>query len=107
MGQSDPDKLALSKRQVITLIDEFISELGVNKKDNWAYIVEAYAVKKIFGRVPDAKFPWFWERFWEKAERFRYANTVIGDVTLQKLPQGKKIVSELDFAIEKVLAKRG
>lgn len=107
MAQSDPDKLLLNKPQFLALIDEFISELGINKKENWAYIIEAYAVKKILGRVPDDKFPWFWERFWEKAERFRYANTVIGDVTLQKLPQGKKIVSELDFAIEKVLAKRG
>jgi len=114
MARHNPDDLILNKRQLMMLIDEFIKELGENKKDNWQYILEAYAVKKIFSSIPENKFAWFWGRFWEKAEKFRYVNTAIQDPILQKLTlmnskddATKKIISELDFSIEKVLARRG
>lgn len=80
-----PGQLSLSKKQILGIIDELQKDWMSNKSENWKYIIEAKAIKILFGQVPEDKFPYFWDRFWEKADALYLKNAVAQDETLQKV----------------------
>ena len=100
MSQDDErelEKLNLSKKQVLDIIDSLVLDFSGNKKDNWEYIWEAKAVKALIKwRVPEEKFDEFWKKFIKRVDSVRYDNA------REELPKQFKQVYEkrqyIDFS---------
>ena len=94
----EPEKLNLTKEQVIAIINRRITEWKKNWRDNKEYIIEAYAVRLIISRQSEKKFGHFWKILINDIDAIRYENV------REELPQEfKKITNvtsqySLDFS---------
>lgn len=70
----NPDKLRLTKAQVLGIIDRRIKEWKKSPIENKVYILEGYAVKLIIKAAPEDKFGYFWAKLMEDIDAVRFEN---------------------------------
>ena len=100
LDDREPEKLNLTKKQVLDIIDSLVLDFGGNKKDNWEYILEAKCIKALIKyRVPDAKFGQFWSKFIKRVDAVRYENAVeVLPEPIKEVYQQVKAQKYIDFS---------
>ncbi len=95
MVSAEIEKLNLSKKQILLVIDRLIARWMNNKTENWKYIIQAGIMKGMFGMVPEEKFKTFWIEFIHEVDSVRYENVIE-----QLPPQFKAVKQSIQEPIE-------
>lgn len=105
----DPDKLYLTKSQIMGIGDKLVERWKKNETANRKMILIARGAKFIVSRYKAQEIETYYRDFWKEAYEIMYANVQAGMPELKVLKQVKEpeIISELDFSIKKVLSFGG
>jgi len=110
MDQFDPDKLYMTKSQILGIGSELIKDWKKNEAANRKIIFITRAAQFIVGRYKAEEIEAYYKAFWKKAYEVMYNNMKAGMPELKLLKEVSKepqIVSELDFSIKKLLSFGG
>jgi hypothetical protein len=75
----NPDRLAMSKDNLLKVTDKLCQRWMKNKASNWKYIIEAWAIKKFFTSIPEEEYDYYWKEFWRLADELRTTNELRAD----------------------------
>ena len=96
-----PETFKLTKSQVLEIIDRRIIEWKKSWKENYQYILEAYAVKLLIKKSDEAKFSHFWMVLIKDIDAVRYENEKMASDfshALKDLESGSGTDFEIDIS---------
>jgi len=74
--QLDPDRLKLSKDEIVKFCDTVISEWNQNKKENWKYIAGMQLMKNGIKLTPEAVLLKIWRKILSWFNDLLYRNAI-------------------------------
>ena len=102
----DPDRLFLTKNQILAIGDKLIARWKLNEKANLKMIMITKGAQFLVKRYKASEIETYYRDFWKEAYEIMYTNAQAGIPELKTLKQvhEPEIVSELDFNIKKMLS---
>lgn len=86
----DPDKLHLTKKQILAVGDELVKRWMANPKANARMIVITKGAQLLARSYPDAALETYYKEFWKIAYEVMQQNAMQGDPALSMLKQVKE-----------------